>query len=251
MTIEYPDYFARFYDLIYDQMRDKTDHTFFLDEIKSTRGSVLEIGTGTGRFFSDALKQGADIYGIDISSSMLDVLKQKIGKEEHHRISVQNMIDFKFDFKFDLIIAPFRVMMHLIDKSDQLNAINNVYRYLRPGGKFIFDVFKPDLKLLLNGLKNVKDFEAEYEPGKQFRRYTSTKSDLVNQVTMVTFNFKWDEETGTRSEEWSFPFRFFFRYELEHLVERSDFENYKILGDFHGGELSEDSKEFIVVCDKT
>ena len=44
--------------------------------------------------------------------------------------------------------------------------------------------------------------------------------------------------------------RFFFRYELEHLVERSKFECYKILGDYHGNELNQDSKEFVVICQK-
>jgi hypothetical protein len=44
--------------------------------------------------------------------------------------------------------------------------------------------------------------------------------------------------------------RFFFRYELEHLVERSLFRKYKILGDYKGNELTSQSKEFIVICEK-
>ena len=31
---------------------------------------------------------------------------------------------FTYDFKFDLIIAPFRVIMHLLDKEEQIKAIN-------------------------------------------------------------------------------------------------------------------------------
>jgi len=37
---------------------------------------------------------------------------------------------------------------------------------------------------------------------------------------------------------------------LEHLIERAEFKNYKILGDYLGNELSEKSKEFIVICQK-
>ena len=49
MAEEYPEYFARFYDLIYHQIRDGVDNIFYLGKIKNTKGKVLEVGTGTGR----------------------------------------------------------------------------------------------------------------------------------------------------------------------------------------------------------
>jgi len=246
----YPEIFARFYDLIYHQMRDHVDLDFFLDEIDRTAGKILEAGSGTGRLFTDALSRGADIYGIDISESMLNVLKSKIRPDQYYRISLQNILDFRFDFKFELIIAPFRVMMHLPDKRDQLRAINNVNSHLNKNGKFIFDVFIPDMNQLINGLKNVVDFEGEYEPGKKVRRIVSTNPDLINQIINVSFHIEWDEGNQKKSEDWMVPLRYFFRFELEHLVERSKFRNYKILGDYNGSELKNNSKEFIVICTK-
>ena len=79
-AFEYPDYFARFYDLIYHKLRGGVDNQYFLDQIKQTKGKILEVGVGTGRFFIDALTRDADIYGFDISSSMIDVLKTKLNK---------------------------------------------------------------------------------------------------------------------------------------------------------------------------
>ncbi len=250
MTYEYPDTFARFYDLIYNQMRDSVDHEFFLREIRQTKGKVLEIGTGTGRFFTDALKNGTDIYGFDISPSMINILHSKLDKNHHNRISLQNIIDFKYNFKFDLIIAPFRVFMHLIEKEEQIKALNNVYKHLKSGGRFIFDLFVPDLNQLLNGIDNQTDFDGEYQPGRKVRRTVSTKPDLINQIINIDFFLEWDEDGGRKQEHWKTPLRYFFRYELEHLLDRSDFENYKILGDFHGNELNEKSREFILICQK-
>jgi ubiquinone/menaquinone biosynthesis C-methylase UbiE len=80
MTHLYPDYFARFYDTLYHQLRDGVDNEFFLNHILKADGKVLEIGVGTGRFFMDALNSGTDIYGIDISESMINVLRGKLGK---------------------------------------------------------------------------------------------------------------------------------------------------------------------------
>ena len=244
----YPDFFARFYDLIYHKIRDATDHQYFMDNIRQTNGKILEIGTGTGRFFIDALSKGADIYGIDISTAMTDVLKSKLDSQQHYRISDGNMVNFESDLRFDLIIAPFRVMMHISEKEDQLKAINNVRKHLNPGGKFIFDVFVPDLNYLIKGFDNHVDFDEEYAPGKRVRRIVTTTPDLINQIINVEFRFEWDEDSGKENASWKTPMRFFFRFELEHLIERSDFKNYSIHGDYLESKLKRTSKEFVVCC---
>jgi SAM-dependent methyltransferase len=250
MSQEYPKNFARFYDVIYHQQRDGVDNNYFLNEIRNTDGKILEVGAGTGRLFADALNHGADIYGLDISQSMIDVLLKKIPEEQHKRISRQNIIDFKYDFKFDLIIAPFRVIMHLQDKADQLRAVNNIYKHLNANGKFIFDVFVPDLNYILHGMKNVTDFDGEYEKGKKLKRIVNTEADLIRQTIHIHFHLEWDEDNETRQEDWNIPLRFFFRYELEHLIERSDFTEYTLSGDYEGNELNRTSKEFIIICRK-
>lgn len=250
MTHIYPAYFARFYDLIYHRLRDGDDHAFFLNKITSTQGKILEAGVGTGRFFMEALKQKADIYGFDLSESMLSILKGKLDPVNQNRISLQNIIDFQYEFQFDLIIAPFRVVMHLIEKDDQLRALNNIYAHLKPGGTFIFDTFVPDLKQLIEGLDNVTDFDGEYAPGCNLKRIVSTNPDLINQIINVSFRLEWEEDGGEKEENWTLPLRFFFRYELEHLIERSSFTEYKILGDYQENDLKKNSREFIAVCRK-
>ena len=251
MDYMYPKNFARFYDTVYHHMRDEVDTGYFLDEIRKTSGRILEIGVGTGRHFTNALEQGADIFGIDISSEMLSVLYSKLPEDQHFRISQQSITDFNFAFSFDLIIAPFRVIMHLLDKADQVKAINNVYDHLNKGGRFIYDTFVPDLSQLINGIDNYMDFEGEYEPGKKIRRYVTTVPDLIEQVINITFHLEWEEGGGIEHDYWKLPLRFFFRFELEHLVERSKFESYHIYGDYKGDELNNLSKEFVVICRKS
>jgi SAM-dependent methyltransferase len=214
MTNEYPENYARFYDLIYHQQRDGVDNEYYQNEIRQTKGKILEVGAGTGRLFCDALIQGADIYGIDISHSMIEVLYKKLNRDQYNRVSLQNIIDFSFDFKFDLIIAPFRVIMHLLEKDDQIRAINNIRNHLNPNGRFIFDVFIPDLKQLINGLNNHIDFEDEYDPGRKIKRVVSTRPDLINQLINIKFQLEWDEHDGLKHEDWMLQLRFFFRYEL-------------------------------------
>lgn len=248
MIYKYPENFARFYDVIYHQMRDSVDNDFFQDEVRNSGGRILEIGVGTGRLFINSLWHGADIHGIDISEEMLRVLRRKLTPEHHHRISLQNMINFKMEHGFDLVIAPFRVFMHLLDKEDQISTLNNVYDHLKPGGKFIFDTFVPDLAMLLKGLRDFTDFEGEYEPGKKLKRTVSTVPDLMKQLINISFCIEWEEDGRVKKENWDLPIRYFFRYELEHLVERSKFRKYNLFGDYKRNTPVNGSKDFILEC---
>jgi len=245
---EYPEFVARFYDLIYNKIRTGTDFEYFMNKILEVKGPVLEVGTGTGRFFIEALNKGADIYGIDVSTSMINKLKEKLDKKHYGRISVQDAKKLQIDKKFDLIIAPFRVFSHMIEIKDQLKFLDNIYDHLKKKGTFIFDLFVPDLKMILEGINNLTDFEGEYEKGKKMKRIISMNSVLIKQVSYVSMTFVWEENDKEITKEWTFPFRYFFRYEIEHLVNQSKLKLEKIYGDFENNDLSPDSKEFIIVC---
>ncbi len=249
-TMIYPEYFARFYDMIYHKVRDGVDNSFYLNKAINAGGKVLEVGVGTGRLFMEVLKNGADIYGIDISPAMIGIVTGKLDQEQKERISRQNIVDFRLQHKFSLIVAPFRVFMHLVTKDEQLNALNNACNHLVPGGEFIFDAFIPDLNLLLNGVNGVTDFDEEFEPGNRVKRTVTSRPDLLNQLLNITFTIEWNEGPKKFIKDWNTTMRYFFRFELEHLVERSKFSKYKILGDFEGNELGNQSREFIVVCTK-
>jgi SAM-dependent methyltransferase len=246
----YPDFFAKYYDRIYHHLRDGVDNRFYLDMVEKAGGRVLEVGSGTGRFFLDALEQGADIYGIDISPAMLDVLRAKLPAEQLSRVSEQGITDFRFDRPFRLIMAPFRVFMHLMSIEEQLLALQNAYDHLEPGGKFVFDAFVPRLDIIMNGIDEMKDFEEEVEPGLTVRRIVSSHSDLIRQVSHIRFRFEIEDSSGVRSQVWESDLRLFFRWELEHLMTRSPFDKWKILGDFEGNELRQGSGEFVVVGER-
>jgi SAM-dependent methyltransferase len=250
MTVVYPSVFARFYDLIYAKVRSDMDTGFFMKKMKEAHGPVLEVGVGTGRFFLEALKEGADVYGIDISPAMLHILKTRIDKKDHQRVSKQDIRSFTTGFPFSLVIAPFRVFMHLIETADQITALNHIYDHLVDGGTFIFDLYIPNPGLLASGMNDAKDFEGEFEPGNVVRRFVTSHSDLVTQVNQISMRFEWNEGEKTFSETWDFELRFFFRFELEYLLSQSKFKLVSIFGDYQENPLSGDSRDFVVVCRK-
>ena len=155
------------------------------------------------------------------------------------------------DFISDVLrIASHQRIVLVADTYEQIRALDNVYKYLNHYGRFIFDTFVPDLNQLINGIKDQTDFDGEYVPGNKLKRIVSTTPDLLNQIINIKFHMEWEEENELKQEDWFVPLRYFFRFELEHLVERSRFEKYKILGDYLWKELNQNSKDFILVCQK-
>ena len=81
MNPEYPDFFARFYDLIYHQLRDSADSQFFLRKTEKTKGKILEIGVGTGRLFGDY--QG-NCLNDNLKEFVVVCMKQKFSQKTNH-----------------------------------------------------------------------------------------------------------------------------------------------------------------------
>jgi SAM-dependent methyltransferase len=247
---EYPEVVVRFYDVIYNKIRSSTDHLFYMRKILEVDGPVLEIGTGTGRFFCEALEKGADIYGIDSSELMLNKLKGKIISQEHYKIKHQDARNMSLGKKFKLIIAPFRIFSHLLSIKDQLRVLNKVNEHLDKDGKFIFDVFVPDPITISEGRAPIIDFEGEYEQGKKLKRITSVIPDYINQMSLVTMKFEWQEDGAKKEGIYKFPFRYYFRYEIENLIARSSLWLDKIYGDFNEKNLHAGSKDFVIQCSR-
>jgi SAM-dependent methyltransferase len=244
----YPDFVARFYDVIYAEVRHGVDNEFYARKMLEAGGPALEIGVGTGRLFCDARRRGADADGIDASPSMVARLQAKLAPEERARVRVADAVTMRLDRSYRLIVAPFRVLSHIPTVEDQLELLESVYQHLLPGGRFIFDLYVPSPKLLEHGVVDSLDFDGEYAPGLRVQRYVTARSDIVRQITRVTMRFVWDEDGVEQQAEWQFEMRFFFRYELEHLVARSRLELESIHGDYAGSPLGADSKEFVVTC---
>ncbi|MCP4133627.1 MAG: class I SAM-dependent methyltransferase [bacterium] len=81
---------------------------FFLSYIKKNR--VLEIGSGTGRISLPLLESGADIFGIEGSTSMFDSLLSKLSTVEKERFINWDARRTPYPAKdqaFDCIIIPF------------------------------------------------------------------------------------------------------------------------------------------------
>lgn len=247
---EYPETVAKFYDIVYEKVRDAIDKKFYMDRILSADGPVLEVGVGTGRLFLESLNKGADIYGIDISDNMLNVLKSKLEEHEHYRVTRADMRDFDLDKKFKLIISPFRVFSHMYTIEDQLAALKCIKNHLDDDGIFIFDLFVPNPMMISKDMDNMLDFDGEYEPGKKLQRVVGIKTDYINQTNQISIQLKWEDDNGYNVVDNKFDMRYYFRYELEHLIKESGMKIKNMYGDYSYSPLTNKSNDFVTECTK-
>lgn len=249
MSDHYPDFVARFYDPVYAQVRDGVDNDYYLRRMAEAKGAVLEVGVGTGRLFAEARRRGVDAYGIDRSPAMIERCRTKLEPPDRARVSVADGVTLRLDRSFALVVAPFRVLSHALSLEDQLRLLDAVFDHLQPGGAFIFDLYVPHLRLLLEGMQERCDFDGEHAPGRRLRRFVSSApADLSRQTNQVRMRFVWDEEDGPHEGCWDFEMRFYFRFEIEHLVARSRLRLEGLYGDFEEGPLTAESGEYLVVC---
>lgn len=132
---------AEYYDLIYS---DSVDREFYLREARNARGKVLEIACGTGRILLKLLAEGIDATGIDLSHSMLaELMKKGQAMGIKPRVFQADMVTFKLDQSFKLIIVPYRSFLHLKDADEREKALRNFRWHLENGGRLILHTYKP------------------------------------------------------------------------------------------------------------
>ena len=108
-------------------------------------GRVLELGVGTGRLALPIAAQGLDVTGLDASSAMLDVLRDKPGADRVTLIE-GDMADPEDldDASFSVALIGFNTLFNLTTEPSQAACVGHVSRLLEPGGRFVMEAFVPD-----------------------------------------------------------------------------------------------------------
>lgn len=249
-TTESYEYTARYYDAAYDELSaQRADIPFYQNLAAETGGPVLELGCGTGRSLLPIAARGLACTGLDLSPAMLEQFRRKPGAEAV-TLACGRMESFDFGAqRFRLIFSAFRAFQHLDTVEQQLGCLARVRAHLAPGGLFAFDLFNPRLeRMALDSEPETLDLSFNFE-GRPTRRYVGATRDRVNQVIQLTMRYV--EETGAgpaRESIVQLSMRWFWRYEIEHLMHRAGFTDVRIFGDFDRSPVGRNSPAFVVLA---
>jgi SAM-dependent methyltransferase len=250
---------AELYDLVPEYAK-RADIDFYLQYCVTAKGPILELGCGTGRILLPAAEAGCQITGLDISKHMLAQCQRKLQRNSsaiQNRVQLvqSDMTTFDLAESFQLSIIPFHAFQHVIAADDQLACLRRINRHLSTGGHLILDVFQVNLKWINNprATEESEDFaEQDLPDGRRLRRTSRVAAfhpaDQVNDVEMIYHLTSLDGTTERIVQ--AFPFRYFFRYEMEHLLGRCGFKAVDLFGNFDRSPLADNSPEMIFVAKK-
>ena len=251
---------AEFYDPAYERIRPN-DIAFFVEQSQKCGGRTLELACGTGMILVPTAIAGCEITGLDYSPYMLRKCQEKLDKQPEEvqkrvRLIRGNMTNFDTSETYSLVTIPFRSFQHLLTVNEQKACLTCIQRHLEPEGQLIIDIFHPRPERLYPNPKYAEEVEdlpeTELPDGRKLRRTNRTagyhRELQYNDIEMIYYVTHPDGRTERLVQ--SFPMRYLYRYEMEHLLNLCGYKIIELFGDFEKSAFSEDSPEMIFVAGK-
>ena len=255
----YDSFIADYYDespLVKGRLQDVA---FYRDAAREYGDPILELGCGTGRITMALAEAGKRITGLDLSERMLE---RAVKKRAAHRVEARervhlvqsDMTHFDLGEKFRLIIIPFRSFQHLLEVKQQMDCLRCVQKHLAPRGRLVLDVFQTDAERMHDPVHMREAVVTEYRTadGRQVKISERVagfhRAEQINDVEMIysVVHPSWRKERLV----FAWPLRYFFRYEVEHLLARCGFRVAAEYGDFDRTPIRDDSPEMIFVAEE-
>jgi len=240
-------FIAEIYDYhsseFYDYHAKRGDVQFYVGFATESGGPALEIGCGTGRLLIPTAKAGVHVTGLDNSEEMLKICRRKLDNESSEvrgRVNLvhADMRDFKLGSKFSLVTIPFGPFNYLVSAEEQINCLRCIQPHLSDTGVLVMDLRYPDLRELWkseDGAEIVSVKTPFHMPdGRSVTwgiRETSVDYDCQVIHAEMYYNILYPDG---RKEQIVYPSpgRYFFRYEVEHLLARTGFKTESVYAGF-------------------
>ena len=139
----------------YDRLTNDVDYEATVDfyyEILKQEGlkprTAVDLACGTGSVTAILARKGLQVIGVDMSEEMLTVASQKAGEAWFICQSLQQL---RLPKAVDMAVCALDSLDYITDPKDCQEAIRRTYKYLNPGGIFIFDVNTPEKLRAMDG----------------------------------------------------------------------------------------------------
>jgi SAM-dependent methyltransferase len=109
------------------------------------QGAALELAIGTGRVGVALAARGVPVTGIELSAPMVTQLRQKVD-EATLPVTIGDMATTTVPGEFALVYLVFNTIGNLRTQAEQVACFGNAARHLRPGGRFVIELWVPPLR---------------------------------------------------------------------------------------------------------
>lgn len=199
-------------------------------------GRVLEFAIGTGRVAVPLRDRGLEVVGIELSSAMVARLRQK-ADEAAIPVVLGDMATARAPGRYALVFLVFNGLSNLLTQAEQVACFRNAARHLSRGGRFVIELWVPELRKLPPGQQAVV---WQSEPG-----YIGLDTYDVLHQHVTSHHFRFDD--GRQAQVSRSPHRYVWPAELDLMAELAGFERESRHADWRGTAFTAESRAHVSV----
>jgi len=197
-------------------------------------GPALEFAIGTGRVAVPLAARGVPVTGIEMSRPMLDQLRTKAG-EAALPVIVGDMATATAPGQFTLVYLVYNTISNLLTQAGQVACFRNAARHLAPGGRFVIELWVPELRKLPPGQQATV---YRVEPG-----YIGLDTYDVLHQQVVSHHFHFDDSRQARL--YRSPHRYIWPAELDLMAQLAGLELESRHADWTGSPFTADARSHV------
>ncbi|WP_264937472.1 class I SAM-dependent methyltransferase [Streptomyces sp. A012304] len=199
-------------------------------------GAALEFAIGTGRVAVPLAERGVPVTGIELSPPMVEQLRTK-ADEATIPVVIGDMATTAAPGEYTLVYLVFNTISNLLTQAEQVECFRNAARHLTAGGRFVIELWVPELRKLPPGLTATV---CHADPG-----YIGLDTYDVLRQQVVSHHFHFDETRQARL--FRSPHRYIWPAELDLMAQLAGFELESRHADWTGAEFTAESPSHVSV----
>jgi SAM-dependent methyltransferase len=199
-------------------------------------GRALEFAIGTGRVAVPLARRGVPVTGIEMSQPMIDQLRAK-ADDATIPVVVGDMATAGAPGTFQLVYLVYNTISNLLTQAEQVACFRNAARHLAPGGRFVIELWVPEMRKLPPGQQAVV---WRSEAG-----YLGLDTYDVLRQQVVSHHFRFGE--GREARVFRSPHRYIWPTELDLMAQLAGFELESRYADWQGAEFTAESRSHVSV----
>lgn len=197
-------------------------------------GGALEFAIGTGRVAIPLSKRGVSVTGIEMSTAMIDQLRTKVD-ESTIPVVVGDMATASAPGRYALVYLVYNTISNLLSQDEQVECFRNAARHLDSGGRFVIELWVPELRKLPPTLEAVV---CQSEPG-----YIGLDTYDVVRQQVVSHHIRFGDDRQTTL--WRSAHRYIWPAELDLMARLAGFELESRFADWSGAPFTAESRSHV------
>lgn len=197
-------------------------------------GRALEFAIGTGRVAVPLRERGVAVTGLELSTAMVDQLRMKVD-EAGIPVVIGDMATTSVPGRYTLVYLVYNTLSNLLTQDAQVACFQNAARHLDPGGRFVIELWVPELRRLPPTQEAVV---WQLEPG-----YIGLDTYDVLRQHVVSHHFRFGDDrqaTLARSSH-----RYVWPAELDLMARLAGFELEARSADWRGAPFTAESRSHV------